>query len=66
MPRGPVETPVAEIRDPLAQPTPLIQDASVPFGPTDFPADLYFNGISQDVSSWWSAFDTYDPDCPGF
>ncbi|XPS75780.1 hypothetical protein M3J07_007847 [Ascochyta lentis] len=65
-PQDLVGTPPVEPRVLSLQPTPLIHDPSVPFGHTNFPADLYFNGISQDVSTWWDAFDSYDPDCPGF
>lgn len=45
---------------------PVTQDWTASVEPHGFPADLFFNGISQDVSSWWDAFDTYDPDCPSF
>lgn len=45
---------------------PPVQNPAFSLGLPGFPADLFFNGISQDVSSWWNAFETYDPDCPGF
>lgn len=44
----------------------LTQDHSALMELPDFTADLFFNGISQDVSSWWDAFETYDPDRPSF
>jgi hypothetical protein len=43
-----------------------VQDLAASIEVSGFPADLFFNGISQDASSWWNAFETYDPDCPGF
>ncbi|KAF3038535.1 hypothetical protein E8E12_008208 [Didymella heteroderae] len=46
--------------------TSLTQDLAASIAFPGFPADLFFNGISQDVSSWWDAFETYDPDCPNF
>lgn len=48
------------------QRNPPIHDLAASTDPPGFPADLFFNGISQDVSSWWNAFETYDPDCPSF
>lgn len=42
------------------------QGPAAAFERPGFPADLFFNGISQDASSWWEAFETYDPDCPSW
>jgi hypothetical protein len=48
------------------QSTPIVNDPSLQFAQPEFSADLLFNGISQNVSSWWSTFDSYDPDCTSF
>ncbi|KAJ8114715.1 hypothetical protein OPT61_g3469 [Boeremia exigua] len=47
------------------QPDPVLR-SPIAQAYADFPADLYFNGISQNIPSWWVAFDAYDPDCPSF
>lgn len=67
MPCGPSVTPLAAVNS-----TPF-QGMAADHGLTSatnesagFPADLFFNGISQDASSWWNAFDTYNPDGPSF
>lgn len=63
-PQG-VVTPVA-VDDIALQRTSPNQERIASVESPGFPADLFFNGISQDVSSWWNTFDTYDPDCPSF
>lgn len=60
--RGSIGAPPIEHNDLPIQPTPLINNPSVPVNSSEIPAHLFFNGISQDESNWWTAFESYDPD----
>lgn len=61
-------TPAEELSRSLhADATQMTSDESAaPAGHLEFPAHLFFAGISQDESNWWSSFDSYDPDWSNF
>lgn len=65
-PEGPIVANSASADNAAPQNIPPNHDSVVAVEHPGFSADLFFNGISQDVTSWWDAFDTYDPDCPSF
>jgi hypothetical protein len=65
-PRGSASLPLLEFQDTIAQPGPVLHDPPAPLAYTEFPADLFFNGIAQDASTWWNAFESFDPDGPSF
>lgn len=65
-PQGNAAIPLAVTDDISLRETSPNQIPTASVEPPGFPADLFFNGISQDVSTWWNAFDTYDPDSSNF